>query len=316
MGVVRAAVYARLSRQKADAEMGLNIGDQQAIGKQLVERRGWTLVPGPTADTFTDDGMGAFKDDAKRPAWEAMLAAKPDVIVVRDAARLGRNFPDYTALLLTKAKVVVWLDDETGDVNWDVQAVSIDTEAFMSAQVGNRVYSQKIQKGVKRKNRLKAAAGGWPHGGTRPFGYHHPPQCCKPRGEDCQPGAIIEAEAKVIRDVAERWLGGGEAVASVRRPRRQGHRHAGREAVAVRATASDARRPSQRRAADASWRRDQGLVGAHHRLGHSQGPCSGRRGVIRPEGRAEQRLPAQRLRLVRGVRPAHVRPQAVRREAG
>jgi site-specific DNA recombinase len=208
MGVLRAAVYARLSRQKADAEMGLNIGDQQAIGKQLVERRGWALVPGPTDDTFTDDGRGAFKDDAKRPAWEAMLAAKPDIIVVRDAARLGRNFPDYTALLLTKAKVVVWLDDETGDVNWDAQAVSIDTEAFMSAQVGNRVYSQKIQKGVKRKNRLKAAAGAWPHGGTRPFGYHHPPQCCEPRGEDCQPGAIIEAEAKMIRDLAKRWLGG------------------------------------------------------------------------------------------------------------
>jgi DNA invertase Pin-like site-specific DNA recombinase len=212
---MRAAVYARLSRKKADDELGLNISDQQSIGLQFVERRGWTLIQGPGPDgTFTDDGKGAYQDDAKRPHWEAMLAAKPDVIVVRDAARLGRNFPDYTNLLRSKARVVVWLDDDSGDVKWSAEPVSTDTEAFMSAQVGNRVYSQKIGKGVKRKVRLKAAVGAWPHGGTRPFGYHHPPNCCDDAA--CKPGAIIDAEAKVILEVAERWLDGASLSALCR----------------------------------------------------------------------------------------------------
>lgn len=213
---MRAAVYARLSRKKADDELGLNISDQQEIGKQLVAHRGWELIPGPTNGTFTDDGRGAYQDDAKRPAWEAMLAAKPDVIIVRDAARLGRNIPDYAALLQTKAKVVEWLDDETADVRRDAEPVSTDTEAFANKTVGNRAYSQKVGRGVRRKVKIKASAGAWPHGGTRAFGYHD--HCCRDADGTvrCAQGAVREEEAAIIREFAKRWLAGETLMALTR----------------------------------------------------------------------------------------------------
>jgi len=207
---MRAAVYARLSRQKAEGELGLNIEDQQVIGVQVVEHRGWTLIPGPDAHgTFTDDGISAYKD-VDRPKWQALLASEPDVVVVRDAARLYRNWEDHAALLRTKARVVEWLDDETADADLDAALQHTDTESFGNKTLGNRTYSQKVSKGVKRKLRVKASNGAWPHGGTRPFGYHHPPNCCPTGTEGCAPGAIIEGEAKVIRDLAERWLAGAK----------------------------------------------------------------------------------------------------------
>lgn len=200
---MRAAVYARLSRPKDKAELGANIGDQRSKGEELVERRGWQHV-----GTFTDDGRGAYRDDAKRPAWEDMLAAKPDVIVVRDVERLGRHPREYVALLDSKAKVVEWLDEDTAEVRWEAEPVNPDTDEFQQKTVGARSYSRKIGSKVKRKIRVKAAEGAWPHGGTRPFGYHHPPQCCPPGTDGCAPGVIIENEAEVIQEVAERWLAG------------------------------------------------------------------------------------------------------------
>lgn len=210
-GRVRAAVYARLSRPKDKAELGANIGDQASIGVDLVRRRGWTLVADGGVEAFVDDGRGAFRDDAKRPAWERLLASKPDVIVVRDGERLGRNVPDYARLLETKARVVEWMDEEDADVRWEAEPVSTDTDEFGQKMLGARSYSRKISTKVKRKVRTKAAAGAWPHGGTRPFGYHHPgpkSQCCPEGTPGCEPGAVIESEAEVIREVAERWLAG------------------------------------------------------------------------------------------------------------
>lgn len=202
---MRAVVYARLSRSKKVEELGLNIKDQQASGLAVVAHRGWDLIEGPDDGTFTDDGKGAWADDVYRPRWEALKLAKPDVIVVRDAARLGRNWDDHAWLVRSKARVVEWLGEEA-DVDLDAPLLDTDSEAFGNKTVGNRAYSKKISVSVKRKVKTKAAGGAWPHGGTRPFGYHHPPKCCDDEG--CKPGAIIEAEADVILKTAERWLEG------------------------------------------------------------------------------------------------------------
>ena len=97
---MRVAVYARLSRPKDKQELGVNIEDQQGIGEQLISRHDdWQHV-----GTFTDNGRGAYKDDAKRPAWEQMLAAKPDIIVVRDAERLGRHPREYVCAARLEGK--------------------------------------------------------------------------------------------------------------------------------------------------------------------------------------------------------------------
>jgi site-specific DNA recombinase len=202
---MRAAVYARLSRSKKVEELGLNIKDQQASGLAVVAHRGWDLIEGPDDGTFTDDGKGAWADDVYRPRWEALKLAKPDVIVVRDAARLGRNWDDHAWLVRSKARVVEWLGEEA-DMDLDAPLLDTDSEAFGNKTVGNRAYSKKISVSVKRKVKTKAAGGAWPHGGTRPFGYHHPPNCCDDQG--CEPGAIIDAEADVILKTAERWLSG------------------------------------------------------------------------------------------------------------
>lgn len=202
---MRATVYARLSRPKDKAERGLNIEDQQTTGRQVVERRGWDLI-----DVFTDNGRGAYKDDARRAAWEAMLDAKPDVIVVRDEERLARRMREYVALLDTKAKVVAWLSAE-GDVDLDAPLQNTDTDEFANKIVGARSYSRKIGAKVRNKVRKKAANGSWPHGGTRPFGYHHPgpkTRCCPEGAAGCEPGVVKPDEAAVILEVAARWLAG------------------------------------------------------------------------------------------------------------
>ncbi|HVX71001.1 MAG TPA: recombinase family protein [Mycobacteriales bacterium] len=211
---MRAAVYARLSRRKADAELGVNIGDQQKTGKALVETRGWTLIPGPDDGTFTDDGRGAYQDDAKRPRWKEMLAERPDVIIVRDVERLGRNHDAYYGLVNSKARVIAWLSDETGDIDWNAPLRNPDTYEFGNAMLGSREFSRKIGAKVANKIRVKAASGAWPHGGTRPFGYHH--SCCRDdRGSVvCEPGTVVEAEAEIIREIAARWLA-GESLSSM-----------------------------------------------------------------------------------------------------
>ncbi len=200
---LRAAVYARLSRPKDTAELGVNIEDQESIGRAVVAHRGWRLV-----DVFTDNGRGAYQDNVERPAWERMLAARPDVIIVRDEERLARHMKEYVALLGTKARVVAWLDVETAEADLEAPLQNTDTDEFAQKIVGARSYSRKIGSKVKRKVKMKAAAGAWPHGGTRPFGYHH--SCCRDEQGRvaCAPGTVRPEEAEVIREVADRWLGG------------------------------------------------------------------------------------------------------------
>src|SRR5687767_10058718 len=67
---MRAAVYCRLSKKPESDE---NIAQQRARGVALVEERGWTLVRRDPDDAFIDDGISAFKEDAHRPAWVALL---------------------------------------------------------------------------------------------------------------------------------------------------------------------------------------------------------------------------------------------------
>lgn len=204
--VVRAAVYCRLSRSKDAEELGANIRDQQETGKALVEKRGWTLVEGPTLGTFTDDGHGAYQDNAKRPAWDALLAAKPDVVVVRDVSRLGRRIEDWIDLKNTVDRAVVWID--RFKVNWEAAAEKVDDHAFLLKMASSRQYSEDNGAKIANKFRLHAAAGGWKHGGTRPFGYHsgNPAKCCGQ--DDCTPAEVRRDEAEVILDCAHRWLGG------------------------------------------------------------------------------------------------------------
>jgi site-specific DNA recombinase len=209
---MRAAVYARLSRPKDKQELGANIEDQQVIGEQLISRHDdWQHV-----GTFTDNGRGAYKDDAKRPAWEQVLTSKPDIIVVRDAERLGRHPREYVALLDSKAKIIEWLDEETADVKWDAPVQNPDSDEFAQKTVGARSYSRKIGSKVKRKIRTKAAGGAWPHGGTRAFGYHD--HCCRDGAGNvtCLQGAIRDDEAPIILEVAERWLAGESLMALCR----------------------------------------------------------------------------------------------------
>jgi site-specific DNA recombinase len=89
-GVVRAAIYARVSSKPQASEDKVSIPDQIRRAKEVVERDGWHLVSPP----FVDAGISGTAFE-KRPGLQAMLTLAQrrgfDVLVVYDHDRLSRK---------------------------------------------------------------------------------------------------------------------------------------------------------------------------------------------------------------------------------
>lgn len=184
---MNAGIYARLSVLKATERLTeAALERQEEDCRELCARRGWNVIK-----VYPDEGISAYQK-RKRPGFEQAMAdfeaGVIDVLVVYRLDRLVRRLRDWVRI----EEVVERSGGKVVSVNEGEQSqLTLRILASMGEQESNNTSER-----VRRQQRQAAVAGGPPPGGKRLFGYG-------PRRE-----TIIEAEAKVVRELARRLLAG------------------------------------------------------------------------------------------------------------
>jgi site-specific DNA recombinase len=186
-----AAIYARISSDQDGTALGVQRQEEDC--RKLAQSLGW-----PVADVYVDNDLSAY-GGKRRPEYERLLEdlkeGARDAVLIYHVDRLTRRPIELEQFLdvLTGAKVRHVRFVAGGDLdigNGDglmVLRMLLAVAANESATKSRR---------VKRKMEQNASAG-VPHGGAqRPFGY------------DTDKITVIEAEALVIRTLAERYVAG------------------------------------------------------------------------------------------------------------
>lgn len=195
----RAVVYARQSLDR-DGE-GLAVARQVDACRELVARKGWTLVTEPYVDNDQSATTG------RRPRYEAMLervrAGGADVIMSWAPDRLARRPRDLEDILDLAEQQGVTLATIAGDVD-----LSTPYGAAVTRIMGAIARQESQQKGARQKaaNAQRAKAGTVPWT-RRPFGFDLDAK-----------GAVVlvESEAAELRRAADYVLAGGSLGACVR----------------------------------------------------------------------------------------------------
>lgn len=196
MTLPRSVIYCRISRDPNGTELGVQRQEREC--RQLAERDGLDIV-----EVFVDDDRSAYSGKP-RPAFESMKAMLKaggiDVVVAWHPDRLTRQpreLEDLIDLLESTSTNVRTV--QTGQ--WDL---STPAGRMVARQLGAvaRYESENKSARLRSKHRQLAEAGMLSGGGTRPFGF------------DDDRVTVREAEAVVIRELAERVCG-GESLRSV-----------------------------------------------------------------------------------------------------
>jgi DNA invertase Pin-like site-specific DNA recombinase len=185
-----AAIYARIS---SDVEgSGLGVSRQLDDCRKLADSLGWSV-----AEEYVDNDLSAYSGK-HRPAYERMLAdlrdGERDAVIVYHVDRLSRRPIELEqfleALDAAKVRLVRFVVGDTDLSTGD----GLMVVRILAAMAANE--SATKSRRVKRKMEQNAAAG-LPHGGyVRPFGY------------EPDKVTVVESEAVVIRQLAERFLAG------------------------------------------------------------------------------------------------------------
>jgi site-specific DNA recombinase len=202
---LRAAIYARLSKEDRDAA-GTGVEStalQQQDALAAIAENQWTLVGAP----FVDEGVSGA-EFLKRPALQAMLrtaeADKLDVLVVRDLDRLGRDAARVTALLvrLEDAGVRVWSYSDRKFTGLRGADLVLTTVKGIVAEGKRDTDNANIRRALRGR-----AEAGMATGATR-FGYRRVPAEGAPNrnGRVPQRWVIDEAQAAVVRRVGDAFV--------------------------------------------------------------------------------------------------------------
>jgi DNA invertase Pin-like site-specific DNA recombinase len=189
--MTEAGIYLRLSQDKDSAEATTDAFERQETDcRALCEARGWAV-----AQVYTDRDLSAWSGK-RRPGFEAavadLAAGRIGALVAWKLDRLARNVWDVLrvekALTAGDGALVTvkdgWLDTTTSTGRFTLRTLTGVAE-MESDNTSTRVKAQVAQ----------AASKGRAHGGgRRPFGYTR-------RG-----GELIEEEAQVLREAAQRLL--------------------------------------------------------------------------------------------------------------
>lgn len=188
----RAAIYCRISKDRTGSEAG--VARQEKDCRAHVERSGWELV-----GVFADNDLSAYSGKP-RPAFERLLslvaAGAVDVIVAWHPDRVTRTPTELERVIdvLDAAGCPV---DTVRAGRWDLSTRSGRTQARLIGVVARDESEAKSER-FRAMHEHKARAGEY-RGSTRHFGYI-------PDGD--RGLAIVESEAKVIREAADRALAG------------------------------------------------------------------------------------------------------------
>lgn len=190
LGMLRAAIYARISRNPDGTSTGVDRQEQDC--RQVVERNGWQLV-----EVYTDDDVSAFKGK-DRPAWTRMLRdagdGRVDVVVAWHDDRLWRNVVEQQTVFVQLAGYGVNHVQVAGRT-YDTASADDSFLSGIQALVAQKESADKSRRLIRQRQEL--AASGAPHvGGRRPFGYERDMVTIRPD------------EAAIVRDLVDRYLGG------------------------------------------------------------------------------------------------------------
>jgi site-specific DNA recombinase len=208
---VRAAVYARLSEARDEAE---SVPTQLERGGTHAARRGWALVA-----RFKDDGLSAFKE-ITRDGFASLIAAieagQVDVVIVRDIDRLTRNLTDWNAFEKACVRHGVTLSPYTGgdlDLSTPEGAYYGGMET-LRAKRESAVKSVRVREAAERNARAGKRSGG----GYRWFGYvrvYADPGETNPKRRRIVREDLHPVEAEALREAARRVLDFGEPVSAI-----------------------------------------------------------------------------------------------------
>lgn len=226
---VTAAIYCRISLARFGDT--INVDDQERVCRDLAAARGWTTSD---AHVYKDNSRSAWRRDRKRPGWDAMLAAveRHDVnaIIVFHGDRLIRQPWDLELLLRLADDRRIQLASATGQrdlSNEDdrfivrIEAAAACREVAATSRRLKRYYERRAEEGHVR-------LGGR---GGRAFGF-------EPDGL-----TIREADADMIREVADRILDGEPVSAICRDLNTRGYRTTAGNEFAHNSLAKLMRRP-------------------------------------------------------------------------
>lgn len=187
---VNAVIYTRISRDPTGTELGIR--RQRRDCEELCETSGLNVL-----EVFEDDDRSAYSGKP-RPAFERMRerleARDVDVVVAWHPDRLTRQPRELEDLIdLLEATKTTVRTVRTGE--YDLATPSGRMTARVVGAVARGESEHKSDR-LRRKHRELAERGKVSGGGTRPFGY------------DDDRITVRRNEAKVIREIADRLLGG------------------------------------------------------------------------------------------------------------
>jgi DNA invertase Pin-like site-specific DNA recombinase len=183
-----AAIYARLSRDRSGESLGID--RQEELCRNLAADKGWEV-----AEVYVDRDLSAYTGK-RRPGYERMLDDlknhRRDGVIVVDQDRLTRTPRELESFIDLADSEGIALASVSGEVD-----LSTSDGRFRARIMGTvaRQESEKKSERLKRQ-RDQAALLGQFQGGRRPFGYER------------DGTTVRKAEAKLIRDAADRVLAG------------------------------------------------------------------------------------------------------------
>lgn len=185
---MRAVIYARISSDRSGEQQGV---DRQVTDCQsLVTERGWTVD-----DVLIDNDVSAFSGRV-RPQFERLLdglrEGRYEVVVAYHVDRLYRRLRDLIPLLE--------ICEKTGASVATVKAGSLDLSTASGRTVASILGAVAEGESARqaeriRREKLDRALAGKPNGSLKSYGYE-------------ADGTVVESEAAVVRELAERVLAG------------------------------------------------------------------------------------------------------------
>lgn len=191
MAPLKAAIYARISEDRAGA--GLGVQRQTEDCQALADARGFDVV-----QVFTDNDISAYSGK-RRPGYRRMLAAIEDgalnVVLVWHYDRLHRSNMELEEYIAISEKVkVATLTVQSGEL--DLSTASGRMNARIVGAVSRHESEHKAER-IRRAAQELSMSGKWT-GGLRPFGWQF---------VDGVP-TLDEAEAAVVREAHAHVLAG------------------------------------------------------------------------------------------------------------
>lgn len=188
--MTRAALYARISEDRSGE--GLGVERQKEDCRKIAESRGWEIT-----GEYVDNDFSAYSGKS-RPQFEALLAdienGEFDAVVTYHQDRLTRRPQEFENFLAICDKAGVKHFATVAGYTELGHGDGIMVARIYAAVAANQ--SDAASRRIRRKNDERAAQG-TPHiSGSRAYGYA------------LDRTTVIESEASIIRDAAERFIAG------------------------------------------------------------------------------------------------------------